>query len=78
MKHLRKPKMKVEIRHTRVAHLFGRTLIYAQLYSSDDKEVILSDTTLVAVLQYIDENDCDCVNAQDILNYVVRINGFGA
>lgn len=69
--------MKVEIRYTRVAHLFGRSLIYGQLWSEAGNPIV-GDTTLAEILHFIDEGNYDCVNAQDVLDYVVRINGFGA
>ena len=69
--------MKVDIRYLRIAHLFGRSLIYGQLYA-DSGEPVLGDLPLPALLQQCYEEDYELTNAQEVLDFVVRQNGFGA
>lgn len=69
--------MKAQIKYSRVANLFGRTLVYAQLYT-EDGEQILGDTTLAGVLQHAEDEGIEITNAHEILDLVCRQYGFGA
>lgn len=68
--------MKVQIKYVKFIFMFGRHLATGQLHDMNDK--MLMDGSLAQILNFINENDADLVNAQDILNILVTKGGFAA
>ena len=69
--------MKAEIRYLRVAHMFGRSLMYGQLYQLSGEKMV-EDSTLASILQYAYDEQIEIVNAHDVLDEVVRVHGFAS
>ena len=71
--------MNVEIRYPRFESQFGRQIAFAQLYNVLDDSLIMSGS-LAQILEQIATavDDVILVNAQDVLDLIVRQNGFAA
>lgn len=69
--------MKAVIKYPHTIYMFGRALLHAQLYSTDGTN-LHGDAPLSVILQYVLQNDITLTNSQEILDMVVRQQGFGA
>ena len=70
--------MKVEIKFPRFEFQHGRHIVYCQLFYHGSDELIMNGS-LAQILQSIhDTPGAELVNAQDILDLIVRQNGFAS
>lgn len=67
--------MKVEIKYLRCENQFDRAIMYGQLFNAETNTLVLPGS-LAQILQFVNENKLEIVNAQYVLDYVVRLNGF--
>ena len=68
--------MKVEIKFLRCEHQFGRAIMYGQLFNQETEQLILAGS-IAQILQLVNDKKLEIVNAQSILDTLVRLNGFG-
>jgi hypothetical protein len=68
---------KVEIRYPRFEYIFGRNVAQGQLYDVKS-ETMISQGSIAALLSIVYDEDYELVNAQEILDLIVRQNGFSA
>lgn len=73
--------MKVIIKHLKFEFKFGRSVAMAQLYQVDDAGDATSrvmDGRLADIVTHINDSRLTLVNAQEVLDNMVRLYGFGA
>ncbi len=68
--------MKTEIKHLRFIHQYGRQVAVGQLYDKDD--ALLLEGTLSQILSRVEEEGYQVINAQELLDTLVRKIGFAA
>ena len=69
--------MKVEIRFIRFQTQYGRSVAVGTLFEHG-KDEPLAATSLGALMTEIHENDHVLMNAQEVLDWLVRVNGFAS
>lgn len=67
---------KTEIKFVKFINMHGRVVITAQLYS--DENQLIFDGTLSQILTIVEKHQFEIVNAQEMLDTIVRVGGFGA
>ena len=68
--------MKVTIKYFRFQHQFGRVVAFCQLFNEAGEQV-MQDNTLSIALTQVAAAGAEIINAQEILDIMVRQNGLG-